>query len=189
MALAVTLKELGRGNMIGVTVEGDVPTADIEKFLEDVHNLTPTVIVPVYCGTAAHLANGPPPAIRRVRVVIGHPMSPNTSFVEARREIGILAEWIRHADHGEAPPGTVMIPRGITAPPTMPAAGTSSVPGFKVGDRVRDQSGSLGTILEIDTKGNPRLGQVRVQFDDGRQQIVALENGALKKLEERKGER
>jgi len=110
MALAVTLKELGRGNMIGVTVEGDVPTADIEKFLEDVHGLTPTVIVPVYCGTAAHLANGPPPAIRRVRVVIGHPMSPNTSFAEARRGIGILTEWIRHADQGDMPPPTVTIP-------------------------------------------------------------------------------
>src|SRR5262249_4887859 len=57
MALAVTLKELGRGNMVGVTVEGEVPTADMEKFLEDVHNLTPTVIVPVYCGTAAHMTN------------------------------------------------------------------------------------------------------------------------------------
>src|SRR5438552_18375412 len=56
MALAVTLKELGRGNMVGVTVEGEVPTGDTEKFLEDVHNLTPTMIVTVYCGTAAHLA-------------------------------------------------------------------------------------------------------------------------------------
>jgi MFS family permease len=111
MALAVTLKELGRGNMIGVT-----------KFLEDVHGLTPTVIVPVFCGTAAHLANGPPPAIRRVRVVIGHPMSPNTSFADARREIGILAEWIRHADQGEAPPATVMVPQGVAPPPTTPAS-------------------------------------------------------------------
>jgi hypothetical protein len=62
--------------------------------------------------------------------------------------------------------------------------GSSTVPGFKVGDRVRDRSGSLGTILEIDTKANHGLGQVRVRFDDDREQIVALENGSLKKLEE-----
>jgi MFS family permease len=123
MALAVTLKELGRGNMVGITVEGELPTADMEKFLEDVHNLTPTVIVPVYCGTAAHLANGPPSAVRRVRVVIGHPMSPNTSFAEARREIAMLGEWIRHADRPDAPPGTIMIPGGVGAAPTTPAAG------------------------------------------------------------------
>jgi MFS family permease len=128
MALAVTLKELGRGNMVGITVEGELPVADMEKFLEDVHNLTPTVIVPVYCGTAVHLANGPTPAIRRVRVVIGHPMSPHTSFAEARREIGMLGEWIRHADQGEAPPATIMIPGGITASPTTPAAGPPARP-------------------------------------------------------------
>ena len=122
MALAVTLKELGRGNMVGVTVEGELPTADMEKFLEDVHNLTPTLIVPVYCGTAAHLANGPAPTIRRVRVVIGHPMSPNTSFVEARREISMLGEWIRHADQGEAPPATIMIPGGVASSPPAPTA-------------------------------------------------------------------
>jgi hypothetical protein len=128
MALAVTLKELGRGNMVGITVEGELPVADMEKFLEDVHSLTPTVIVPVYCGTAVHLANGPSPAIRRVRVVIGHPMSPHTSFAEARREIGMLGEWIRHADQGEAPPATIMIPGGITASPTTPAAGPPARP-------------------------------------------------------------
>jgi 1-acyl-sn-glycerol-3-phosphate acyltransferase len=128
MALAVTLKELGRGNMVGVTVEGEVPTADTEKFLEDVHNLTPTVIVPVYCGTAAHMTNGPAPTVRRVRVVIGHPMSPHTSFAEARREIAMLGEWIRQADQGEAPPATIMIPGGVTASPTTPATGPTARP-------------------------------------------------------------
>src|SRR5262249_24220363 len=117
------LKELGRGNMVGITVEGELPTTDMEKFLEDVHNLTPTVIVPVYCGTAAHLANGPPSAVRRVRVVIGHPMSPNTSFADARREIAMVGEWIRHADRPDAPPGTIMIPGGVAPSSTTPATG------------------------------------------------------------------
>jgi hypothetical protein len=171
MALAITQKELGRGNMVGITVDGrpggergskmedggskgekrdatmkqvssllppvaerpfatgsphpssilhpqssslDPPAspADMEKFLEDIRGLTPTVIVPVYCGTAAHLANGPAPTVRRIRVVIGHPMSPTTSFADARREISMLGEWIRHADHPDVPPGTIMIPGG-----------------------------------------------------------------------------
>ena len=42
------------------------------------------------------------PADGRIRVVIGHPMSPNTSFAEARREIAMLGQWIRFADQGEA---------------------------------------------------------------------------------------
>jgi MFS family permease len=170
MALAITQRELGRGNMVGITVDGspsehqkgepgaegrpatgvmkvetqgattekqqesaksspssilDPPSsnstpADMEKFLEDIRGLSPTVIVPVYCGTAAHLANGPAPTIRRVRVVIGHPMAPNTSFADARREIAMLGQWIRFADQGEANPVTVMIP-GSTRPPRPPA--------------------------------------------------------------------
>jgi MFS family permease len=174
MALAVTLKELGRGNMVGITVDGapmmengksridhrtGEPAAeghpatgdsftenrgskiesrglgsdanspslnstpgDMEQFLSDVRGLTspaPTVIVPVYCGTAAHLTNGPAPTIRRVRVVIGHPMAPTTSFADARREIAMLGEWIRHADHGDASPATIMIPGG-TGPKPLP---------------------------------------------------------------------
>jgi MFS family permease len=175
MALAIALKELGRGNMVGITVDGspsepgaigvsqsenrglriedrksaaninslsstlDPPSSDLhprpsnstpaemERFLEDIRGLTspsPTVIVPIYCGTAAHLANGPAPAIRRVRVVIGHPMAPTTSFADARREIAMLGEWIRHADHGEASPATIMIPGGVSKPP-MPKKGSS----------------------------------------------------------------
>ena len=61
--------------------------------------------------------------------------------------------------------------------------GSSTVPGFKVGDRVRDRSGSMGTILEIDTKANHGLGQVRVRFDDAREQAVGLETGTLEKME------
>jgi len=93
----------------------------MEKFLEDVHNLTPTLIVPVYCGTAAHLANGPAPSIRRVRVVIGHPMSPSTSFADARREIAMLGQWVRFADQGEANPATIMIPGGSAPSAPSPA--------------------------------------------------------------------
>jgi 1-acyl-sn-glycerol-3-phosphate acyltransferase len=147
MALAISQRELGRGNMVGITVDGqkergarsedggsknearvsepgalatggskiethDGSPADMEKFLEDMRGLSPTVIVPVYCGTAAHLPNGAASTIRRIRVVIGHPMSPNTSFAEARREIAMLGQWIRFADQGEANPATIMIPGG-----------------------------------------------------------------------------
>lgn len=196
MALAITQRELGRGNMVGITVDGspseergsrmedgrskiedrrgepgasatgasqseergskieeggssaenrgssvdeassslvDPPSSilrppssnstpvDMEKFLEDIRGLTPTVIVPVYCGTAAHLANGPAPTIRRVRVVIGQPMSPNTSFADARREIAMLGQWIRFADQGESNPATIMIPGGSASSAPPPA--------------------------------------------------------------------
>jgi len=143
MALAISQRELGRGNMVGITVDGSpsgsvasatgmpkiedggsriedrtgeqktlATVVDMEKFLEDMRGLSPTVIVPVYCGTAAHLPNGAVSTIRRIRVVIGHPMSPNTSFAEARREIAMLGQWIRFADQGEANPATIMIPGG-----------------------------------------------------------------------------
>jgi len=173
MALAESLKELGRGNMVGITVDGSpsepeasatgsskiedrgsrmaegksiaesnspssplsaslpLPLspfgsspADMERFLEDIRSLTSpssTVIVPIYCGTAAHLASGPAPTIRRVRVVIGHPMAPTTSFADARREIAMLGEWIRLADHPETPPATIMIPSRTNPTPPTPA--------------------------------------------------------------------
>jgi MFS family permease len=154
MALAISQRELGRGNMIGITVDGqeerrariedgrskneapggqgalatgvskteahDGTQADMEKFLEDMRGLSPTVIVPVYCGTAAHLPNGAASTIRRIRVVIGHPMSPNTSFAEARREIAMLGQWVRFADQGEANPATIMIPGGSGSPQVKP---------------------------------------------------------------------
>jgi len=154
MALAITQRELGRGNMVGITVDGqeergarseggrskneapgeqgalatgvskteahDGTQADMEKFLEDMRGLSPTVIVPVYCGTAAHLPNAAASTIRRIRVVIGHPMSPNTSFAEARREIAMLGQWVRFADQGEANPATIMIPGGSGSPQVKP---------------------------------------------------------------------
>ncbi len=60
---------------------------------------------------------------------------------------------------------------------------SSTLVGLKVGDRVRDRSGSMGTVLEVDSGANHGLGQVRVRFDDGRELAVALENAQLEKVQ------
>ncbi len=65
--------------------------------------------------------------------------------------------------------------------------GSATVIGFKVGDRVRDRSGSMGTVLEIDTKANHGVGQLRVRFDDGREEAIALGPGTLEKVEKPMG--
>lgn len=66
---------------------------------------------------------------------------------------------------------------------------SAAVIGFKVGDRVRDRSGSMGTVLEIVAGANHGVGQVRVRFDDGREQALALETGKLEKVERPSSER
>jgi hypothetical protein len=52
-------------------------------------------------------------------------------------------------------------------------------PRFRVGDRVRDWRGGLGTVIEVDRRANHALGSVRVRFDDGREVEFALAASAL----------
>ncbi len=46
-------------------------------------------------------------------------------------------------------------------------------PAFKVGCRVKDLWGDMGTVLEIDRRANGGLGHLRVRMDDGGDQNLA----------------
>jgi MFS family permease len=120
-ALRQASRALDEGHMVGLTVESDPPIPEADKFLPDLLLRKRAVILPVYCGTAAHLADGQPELVRRVRVVIGHPLQPEVPFSEVRRAIYVLGEWIKGAEHGVEMPATVMIPGGASASPKEPA--------------------------------------------------------------------
>jgi hypothetical protein len=120
-ALRQASRALDEGHMVGLTAESDPPVPEADRFLPDLLVRRQAVILPVYCGTAAHLGNGQPEPVRRVRVVIGHPMQPQVPFSEVRKAIHILGEWIKGMEHGVEQPATVMIPGGADASPTAPA--------------------------------------------------------------------
>jgi MFS family permease len=120
-ALDQASRALDEGHMVGLTVESDPPVPEADRFLPDLLARRQAVILPVYCGTAAHLGNGQPEPVRRVRVVIGHPMRPEIPFLEVRKTIHVLGEWIKAAERGVEVPATVMIPRGADASPKEPA--------------------------------------------------------------------
>ncbi len=120
-ALSQASRALDAGDMVGLTVESDPPAPEADKFLPDLLLRKQAVILPVYCGTAAHLANGQPEPVRRVRVVIGHPLQPEVPFSEVRKAIHVLGEWIKGAEHGVETPATVMIPGDASASPKAPA--------------------------------------------------------------------
>ena len=65
--------------------------------------------------------------------------------------------------------------------------GSPKIIGFKVGRSCPRSIGIDGHGSEIDTKANHGLGQVRVRFDDGREQAVALETAMLEKVEKSTG--
>jgi MFS family permease/1-acyl-sn-glycerol-3-phosphate acyltransferase len=127
-ALNQASRALDEGHMVGVTVESNPPVPEADRFLPDLLMRKRAVILPVYCGTAAHLGNGQPEPVRRVRVVIGHPLRPEVPFSEVRKAIHVLGEWIKAAEQGVEPPATVMIPGGGGASPSTPAASPPTRP-------------------------------------------------------------
>jgi hypothetical protein len=48
-----------------------------------------------------------------------------------------------------------------------------AAPVFRVGQRVKNLSGELGTVLHVNRKANGGLGSVRIRLDDGREQHLA----------------
>jgi hypothetical protein len=49
-----------------------------------------------------------------------------------------------------------------------------AAPAFRVGQRVKNPWGELGTVLNVNRKANGGLGSVYIRLDDGREQHLAL---------------
>ena len=74
----------------------------------------------------------------------GNPVHPRIGLVSR------IGSWVRnHVSSGATP---------ISA---------SSLP-FKVGDRVRDTWGNIGSVTEIDVRAERGLGRITVKYEDGR---------------------
>jgi MFS family permease len=113
-ALGKASRTLQTGNLLGLTVDGDWPPAEADKFLHQLRSLRPAVILPVYCGAlhATPSVNGRAPAVRRVRVVIGYPLRPDATAADVRQAIRALGDWIQQTEqHTEALPAALVVPR------------------------------------------------------------------------------
>jgi hypothetical protein len=58
-------------------------------------------------------------------------------------------------------------------------------PAFRVGQRVKNPWGQLGTVQHVDRKANGYLGSVLIRFDDGREQELACVASGLEILDDR----
>jgi hypothetical protein len=70
-----------------------------------------------------------------------------------------------------------------TSPAKTAAPDDSAVP-FKPGQRVKDAWGNQATVLDVDPTAEHGLGQIRVQYDDGREVTVALMASGLELVTE-----
>jgi MFS family permease len=102
-ALAEAIAALAQEHLVAITIDGQAPTAEMEKFLDALRARTAAPIVPVYCGPLAkaqarqeHLGLG-----KWVHVAFGKPLGADAGIDEIRRHIHQLAEGT-HPDQQEA---------------------------------------------------------------------------------------
>ncbi|HEV3262206.1 MAG TPA: MFS transporter [Gemmataceae bacterium] len=123
-ALARAATTLQAGNLLGLTVDGGWPAAEADRFLDDLRGRQPAVLLPVYCG--AVVSDPAASQVRRVRVVIGQPLRPQTTAEDVRQTIRALGAWVDQADH-----------LGLTPVSVMPAAASGTWPTAPEPDRPR----------------------------------------------------
>jgi MFS family permease len=119
-ALAKGARTLGEGNLLGITADGAGPEVEMVKLLGELRALTPAPVLPVYCGALSPSVsvNGHVSKVRRMQVVIGHPLRPEATAEDIRRAIHVLGEWMRQTDQAGGPAPTSMIPGAANASPT-----------------------------------------------------------------------
>jgi MFS family permease len=121
-ALERAARSLDRGNLVGLTADGEASAQQAERLLQDLRARAPALVVPVYCGTLPSedgSANGAQP----VRVVIGQPARSEATPEEIRQTIRLLGEWIRQTEQEGIVPLTAKIPAAVAASPTGPGSG------------------------------------------------------------------
>jgi hypothetical protein len=106
-ALGKAVKELERGNLVGLTVNGAAP--DGVEFLKRLRARSPAPILPVYCdggqpGTNHHTGG--------VRVVLGHLSATDASAEEVHGAIRALGDWLVQSERDHAAATTALIPGG-----------------------------------------------------------------------------
>jgi hypothetical protein len=97
---------LDNEEVVGLPATGSGVVREVDDFLRSLEKRHRAVIVPVYWG-GRDMANG---EMRRVKVVIGEPLPPETPAELVRREIERLAHGGDDKDGGTAVSTTVMIP-------------------------------------------------------------------------------
>lgn len=104
------LRTLQAGNLLGLTVDGDWPMEEVEKLLDKWRAVPAMRILPIYCGGLS-----PASRIRRVHVVIGHPLPSETTARELRMAIRDLGDWLHNTEEAGKAPLTLMIPKAAAA--------------------------------------------------------------------------
>jgi MFS family permease len=107
--LAEAVEVLERGEMVGLPADTNGLLFEVDKFLHALRERIPAKVLPVYCGPNAEAlpgANGRKPDSKRVYIVIGEPVPPETTVKEISDKIHRLGEWIRQLEKGgtEDPP-------------------------------------------------------------------------------------
>jgi MFS family permease len=99
-AVQKATRALKEGLIVGVTVQGNVPTRETTRMLEQLRAAHPAMLLPVYCGAlpSPHGKDGRPSMIRRMQVIIGHPLPEGASTDEIRQAVGKLGDWM-HSMH------------------------------------------------------------------------------------------
>jgi hypothetical protein len=99
-AVQKATRALKEGLIVGVTVQGNVPTRETTRMLEQLRAAHPAILLPVYCGAlpSPHGSDGRPSMIRRMQVIIGHPLPENAGTDEIRQAVGKLGDWM-HSMH------------------------------------------------------------------------------------------
>jgi hypothetical protein len=107
-ALARASRAIAEGNLLGITAVGDAPPEELARLLGDLRKENSVPILPVYCG--ALTAESKSAKIRRMLVVIGHPVPTGSTTEEIQQSVKVLGEWMRQIDQSGAPALTAMIP-------------------------------------------------------------------------------
>jgi len=86
-------KAMRHGDLLAITVDGHADD-EVGSLINDLRQLAPAPILPVYCGTLDD-ASTPKP---RVRVVFGEAAPEGATLEEVRQRIRALGEWVREND-------------------------------------------------------------------------------------------
>jgi hypothetical protein len=94
---------LRKRGLVAVTADADPSFA---RLLELLRQATPVPIVPVYCYTQTGVSHGP----RRVRVIIGEALPPETPAEEVVRCVERLADELANPSLSGSPSSIMLLP-------------------------------------------------------------------------------
>jgi acyl-[acyl-carrier-protein]-phospholipid O-acyltransferase/long-chain-fatty-acid--[acyl-carrier-protein] ligase len=115
-------KALLQGHLVGITADGAGPRPEMMTLLRNLRGTSAAPVIPIYCGALPEPSHqGRALALRRVQVVIGHPLAADATPEAIRQAIHALGEWMREMDQAGQPAITAMIPGALGALPRVTA--------------------------------------------------------------------